>query len=75
VASSWLNLFLPPVPFLKSFASNSNYIFAHANLLEQTVHLSGSRAKWRDHFLARLLPNGIVLTSSSSDSSSFQFFS
>src|SRR6266511_231957 len=55
-------LFLLLVPFLKSFARSRNYILPHAILLEQTVHLSGGRAKWRDHFLSRLLPNGIVLT-------------
>jgi len=66
---------LLPVPFLKSCASNRNHNFPHAILLEQTVHLSGSRAKWRDHFLSRLPQNGTVLTSSFSGSSSFRFFS
>jgi len=61
------------VPFLKYFARSRNYILPHANLLEQTVHLSGGRAKWRDHFLLRLLPNGTVLTSSFSGSSSSRF--
>jgi hypothetical protein len=63
------------VAFLKSCVSSRNYILPHAILLEQTVHLSGSRAKWRDHFHSRLLPNGIVLTSSFSGSNSFRFFS
>ncbi len=68
-------LFLLLVPFLKSFARSRNYILPHAILLEQTVHLSAGRAKWRDHFLSRLPPNGIVLTSSFSGSSAFRFFS
>src|SRR5580765_6268667 len=67
------NLFLLPLPFLKSFAGSRISNLHHANLLEQTVHLSGSRSKWRDHFLVRLQPNGTILTSSFSGSSSYRF--
>jgi hypothetical protein len=38
----------------------------YANWLEQTVYLSGSCTKWRDHFLMRLPWNGTVLIGSNS---------